>query len=118
MDDLVGPVDPSAVDTSANSQSVDLTTLDGASPSADSGTNGTLSLSDLANSAIGGIVTSVGSGAATGLGKTVSQVLSPSPDIAAKAATPGAAKKISIAGASLPVLLVGGAGLAWFLLKR
>lgn len=79
---------------------------------------GASTLSDLANSAFGSIISSVGASTAKGLGSVVSQALTPSPDLAAKAATPGAVKKIAVGSVALPIILVGGAVAAYILLGR
>lgn len=73
------------------------------------------SLSDLASSAI----SSVGGAAASKISGLIAGTSStPSPDLTAKAATPGGTSRVSVGAISLPIILVGGAVLAFLLMKR
>lgn len=75
-------------------------------------------LDQLAQSAISTIGGSVVDSAATGLGSVVSGALSPAPDLTAKSATPGATSIVAAGSVALPILLIGGALVAFMLLKR
>lgn len=90
----------------------DLSAIDESSSSSTSSFG--LTLDDLANSA----VSTIGGAAVKGIGNVVSQSLTPSPDLAAKAATPQSTSHIAVGSVALPILLVGGAVVAYMLLKR
>jgi len=79
----------------------------------DSGDGVTSSLSDLASVLIGGVTQVAGDA----ISRQRSSNTAPVPDLASKAATPGAMKPINLAGASIPVVLIGGALIAFILLK-
>ena len=93
----------------------DITTPEGT----DSGAGSTSSLSDLATSAFGNLLNSVSSSAGKAIQNAVAGTpAGPAPDAAAKAATPGATKTAAVGAISLPILLIGGAAVAFFLMKR